>query len=217
MTNKKAPPTRWFISRPFKEPRSGRRSPTSNLLKRSTKNSPGPKKAHVFLATNCQESRNSFQPALLLTNSWTLNLCLHHGVFLLAKLMLRHLQPGICQKIPGYPVLMNESLESEIGKSAALKSWGNLRWHPPHATTRPTFFPSYSSGAAVERRKDLLARPAPPRPGQLSEILGQTNVEDFGAIFEGGHYIAKIQTMHYYKGNLLKLPYLCIVWFPQSG
>ena len=183
MTNKKAPPTRWFISRPFKEPRSGRRSPTSNLLKRSTKNSPGPKKAHVFLATNCQESRNSFQPALLLTNSWTLNLCLHHGVFLLAKLMLRHLQPGICQKIPGYPFLIYKRIlrigNRQIGCPEIMGK--SMVTH-----TAPTSPKPHSSGAAVERRKDLLARPVPPRPGQkcsCQEFWDKQMWEDFCAIF----------------------------------
>lgn len=46
--------------------RSGRRSPTSNLLKKILRKiHRDPKKLTFFSRQNCQESRNSFQPALV--------------------------------------------------------------------------------------------------------------------------------------------------------
>ena len=108
-----------------------------------------PKKAHLFLATELPgiselvptsfvnqllnfESIHppgglfylKFVPALL-TNSWTLNLCLHPGVFLLAKLMpIDIFSLGFVKKSPGYPCIFddNERIPEEIGffgKSAA--------------------------------------------------------------------------------------------------
>ena len=35
--------------------------------------------------------------------------------------------------------------------------------------------------------------------------------------FTKGHYIWPTQTMHSYKGNLLKITIISIVWFPQNG
>ena len=97
--------------------------------------------------------------------------------------------------------MMNESLRKsanrQIGKSAAAEIMGKSKVTlDPHQTTCPTSPPNHhSSGAAVERRKDLLARPAPPKPGAvLSEILGPTNVGGFLCHIFRGHYTYKIQT-----------------------
>ena len=61
-------------------------------------------------------------------------------------------------------------------------------------------------------------------------VLGFSNEDDIthGDLVKGwilvtvrmgfsGVIIFPAQTMHYYKGNPTKLPYICIVWFNQNG
>ena len=94
-----------------------------------TKTSPGtPKKVTFVSRHNCQESWE------LVPTSFVYQPIHPPWCFSIGEIDATHLQPGAKNPLHAFLIRIPEEIGS--GCSEIMK---NLRWHPPHQTTRPTF------------------------------------------------------------------------------